>query len=107
MPYFILKGRNIVPASQFEFEEWMRDYSNRVIASTHIDISGLKPVHISTVYLGEPPEFETIIFHDPKNQDYCRRSFTMEVAIATHNLAVETVKEGREPPFDITTLARF
>lgn len=84
----ILRDGQIVAVPIGEWIKWFEVPANRQVERTELD----EGVWISTVFLGTPPLFETMIFggsHDNK----AWRSKTIEDARMCHAAAVKLVKE--------------
>lgn len=104
VPYYDLDGRNI------SREEWMELCSLKFAARESIPGGESSPENdptrigsdyvgdawVTTVWLGidhnwglgPPLIFETMVFDDNENDEYCRRYATREQALAGHNAVV-------------------
>jgi len=93
--YILDNENNPVKATDLEYSEWCKDYSNRkVIGKTNIAKS-----FISTVFLGLdhswdgglPLLWETMIFSDDENDLFQERYTSQESAVYGHERAVMAI----------------
>ncbi len=87
--YFILDGREVVPADLLTWALWFQEHSSdRIVAKTRIG-----ELEVSTVFLGlghrfgsqgPPLLFETMVFGLPDDQEICERCSTYDQAEVQH-----------------------
>jgi len=90
---YILRGREIVPATLMEWAAWFET------AARHIARDDVADAHVSTVFLGidhsfgggPPLLFETMVFGGPLDGEQERYS-TLDEAEAGHAAMIEKVK---------------
>lgn len=99
--YRLDEKKNVVPCSLMEFTKQFGDDSTRRVALTK-----LKKLTVSTVFLGldhnwgpedaTPIVFETMIFGEPKFEEYEERCCTWNEALEMHETALHFIKKKRK-----------
>ena len=104
--YYILDGRDPVPATQEEWGKMFECYTARRVAETLFGNDGF----VSTVFVGmnmaigggAPLLFETMIFHDGKDGEEIARYSTYDEAEAGHIAACLKIDPLYVPSFKHT-----
>lgn len=94
----ILAGTALVPATLWEWAEWM-ETGDRVVGNDVVGKSEVSTVCLGLNHgfgLGKDLWFETMVFGG-KAHNYQRRYETLEEALEGHRIAVEAVKQLNKP----------
>ena len=98
MKYYILEGKEAVPADLLTWGRWFESTENRAVAKTDIGDVRVSTVFLGTDYrFGEGPPllFETMVFGGMLDQDM-ERYTTWEEAEQGHAEMVARVKENED-----------
>lgn len=109
--YYVLEGKKTVQANVLEWGEMFENFGSRVVKQESV-----RTQFVSTVFLGldhnwsnqgPPLLFETMIFDQLSNIEYCKRCSTWEQAEIQHKKAVEYAKNRRSFMKEILLLYKY
>ena len=99
----VLRGREVVPASLYDWGKSYEDRGNRHVGADNIEHALLGPLRVSTVFLGQDHGFggrqlwfETMVFASPGGSDekYMARYRTYDEAELGHQWLVRRLRAG-------------